>query len=227
MPDSPLRTVLFDLDGTLVDTAPDLAYALNTVLQEQGRPALPYASIRPQASHGAKALIALGFDLASEDPAFEALRQRLLEIYAANLTRQTRLFAGMEELLQTLPQMGMNWGVVTNKPGFLTEPLLQQLGLSSSAACIISGDSTTRRKPDPQPLLHACELIGSNPAQCVYIGDAERDIEAGKQAGMKTLVALFGYIQSEDRPEHWGADASIAQVQDILTWIQQHNQGPA
>jgi len=214
-----IRTVLFDLDGTLADTAPDLAYALNCLLREQERAPLPYEIIRPEVSHGATALVRLGFGLSNDDPVFGALRERLLSLYQQHLARETRLFDGMEELLDFIEQRGMNWGVVTNKPAFLTQPLMAKLGLAKRAACIVSGDTTANKKPHPEPLLHACRLAGSEAAQCLYVGDAERDIRAGHHAGMPTLVAMFGYIGEKDRPETWGADALITTPDEIIAWI--------
>jgi N-acetyl-D-muramate 6-phosphate phosphatase len=214
-----IRTVLFDLDGTLADTAPDLAYALNTLLGEHGRPTLPYLNIRPAASHGAAALIELGFGIERTDPHFPPLRERFLEIYRAHLTRETRLFPGMPELLDALAARGLNWGIVTNKPAFLTHPLVEQLGLQDDLACVVSGDTTANRKPHPEPMLHACQLAGSRPEECLYIGDAARDIEAGKAAGMQTLVALFGYIGADDHPERWGAHGLIQAPGEILDWL--------
>jgi phosphoglycolate phosphatase len=219
-----IRTILFDLDGTLLDTAPDLANALNTLLIEQGLPALPYESIRPVVSHGGRALIETGFALQEGDPGFDDLRQRLLEIYRDTLSARTRLFPGMEEVLAQLEARRFNWGVVTNKPAWLTEPLLEDLHLAQRAACIVSGDTTANRKPHPEPMLYACTKAGSQASQCVYIGDAQRDIEAGRQAGMKTLAALYGYIGTEDQPEDWGADASIENPLAILEWLDAYNQ---
>jgi 2-phosphoglycolate phosphatase len=221
-----IRTVLFDLDGTLLDTAPDLAAALNAVRTEQGQPPLPFEQIRPVVSHGGIALIELGFGLARADPAFEPLRQRLLAIYRDNLAVRTRPFPGMEALLAALEQRGLNWGVVTNKPGWLTEPLLTALDLYPRAACVVSGDTLEQRKPHPAPLLHACALAGSRPEQCVYVGDAQRDIEAGRNAGMHTLVALFGYLQAHDDPHAWAADAAVREPAEILAWIQQSGAAP-
>ncbi len=214
-----IRTVLFDLDGTLADTAPDLAYALNALLQEHGQPVLPFESIRPVASHGAAALIELGFGILRDEPRFAPLRERYLAIYRANLTRETHLFPGMPELLDQLIARGLNWGIVTNKPAFLTDPLIEQLGLREDAVCVVSGDTTTNRKPHPEPMLHACQLAGSKPEECLYVGDAARDIEAGKAAGMQTLVALFGYIGAQDHPESWGASGLIGAPQEILDWL--------
>jgi phosphoglycolate phosphatase len=214
-----ITTVLFDLDGTLLDTAPDLAAALNTVLAENRREPLPYETIRGVVSHGGMALIKLGFGLDESSPDFEPLRQRLLSVYRANLSSRTRPFPGMAELLDQLEQDGRNWGVVTNKPAWLTEPLLQDLGLLQRAACVVSGDTLDERKPHPAPMLHACEQSGSRPEQCVYIGDARRDIEAGKNAGMLTLVALFGYFMGDDRPREWQADGILKQPLDLLAWL--------
>jgi len=216
---SGIRTVLFDLDGTLADTAPDLAYALNSLLREQQRELLPYERIRPVVSHGATALVKLGFDLQPEEPEFAALRDRLLSLYQQHLARETRLFNGMADLLSFIEDQGMNWGVVTNKPGFLTVPLMTALQLTARAACIVSGDTTANKKPHPEPLLYACRMAGSEARQCLYIGDAERDIRAGHRAGMHTLVAMFGYIGVEDHPENWGADAMVMDPGAIITWI--------
>ena len=216
---SAIRTVLFDLDGTLLDTAPDLADALNTVLANNGRAPLPYETIRPVVSHGGIALIDLGFGLAHTDPQFETLRAQLLKAYRSNISRKTRPFPGIADVLDTLEERGINWGVVTNKPGWLTDPLLHDLDLYSRAACVVSGDTLDERKPHPAPMLHACEQAGSAPAQCVYVGDARRDIEAGNNAGMHTVVALFGYIPDDDDPHAWQADAAINTPAELLDWL--------
>ena len=214
-----IRTVLFDLDGTLLDTAPDLAAALNAVLTENRHEPLAFESIRPVVSHGGIALIQLGFGLEQTDPAFEPLRQRLLAVYRDNLSRHTTPFPGIVELLDSIEQRGINWGIVTNKPAWLTEPLLKDLDLFDRAICVISGDTLDERKPHPAPMLYACELAGSTPQQCVYIGDARRDIEAGNNAGMHTLTALFGYIQEDDTPGSWEADGMIDAPLDLLAWL--------
>jgi 2-phosphoglycolate phosphatase len=219
MPDTKTRTILFDLDGTLLDTAPDLADALNTVLLENQRSPLSFADIRPVVSHGGIALIELGFRLDRADPAFEALRQRLLEVYRENVSRRTQPFPGITDLLDNIEQRGLNWGIVTNKPGWLTEPLLKDLDLFDRAACVVSGDTLNERKPHPAPMLHASELANSRPEECVYIGDAQRDIEAGNNAGMQTLVALFGYLQEEDKPRTWNANDMIEHPQDLPAWL--------
>ena len=219
MPDTDTRTILFDLDGTLLDTAPDLADALNTVLLENQRSPLSFEEIRPVVSHGGIALIELGFKLDRSDPAFGPLRQRLLDVYRENVSRRTQPFPGITELLDNIEQRGLNWGIVTNKPGWLTEPLLKDLDLFERAACVVSGDTLNERKPHPAPMLHASELANSRPEQCVYIGDAQRDIEAGNNAGMQTLVALFGYLQETDEPRSWNASDMIEHPQDLLAWL--------
>jgi phosphoglycolate phosphatase len=218
-PERRIKTVLFDLDGTLADTAPDLANALNMLRSEKGLGLLPYELIRDQVSHGSNALIRLGFDIESGSDEFPGLRDRLLDLYKANLALETSLFPGIEAVLETLKRKGLSWGVVTNKPAWLTDPLMQDLGLTDLAVCIVSGDSTANYKPHPEPLLHAARLADSHPAQCLYIGDASRDIEAGRAAGMLTLVALFGYIGPEDKPELWGADGVVEQPAHILEWL--------
>lgn len=212
----PVRLVLFDLDGTLADTAPDLAYALNQTLIRHGHAALPFERIRPHVSHGGVALIRAGFGIEPEHPEFQRYRQDLLDLYQAHITRETALFPGMPEVLEQLERHGVGWGVVTNKPAWLTDPLMAGMGLTPRAACIVSGDTTPHSKPHPGPILHACELAGIQPRECLFIGDAERDIIAGRAAGTTTLTALFGYIDEQDRPDDWGADDSIASPRQIL-----------
>lgn len=219
---SKIRTVLFDLDGTLADTAPDLAHALNALLVEEGKKALPYDTIRPEVSHGASALVTLGFGQKPGDSEFDRLRQRFLVLYTENLCHHTRLFDGIPPLLQALQKQGINWGVVTNKPAFLTDPLMAQLRPEPAPICVVSGDTVPNRKPHPEPMLHACAAAGSRPEQCLYVGDAERDILAGRHAGMKTLVALFGYINGHETPERWGADGLVRAPGEILDWMKRH-----
>lgn len=217
-----IRTVLFDLDGTLADTAPDLALALNSLLEQTGKPALPYERIRQEASYGGTALVRLGFGLNPDDSEFAELRQRFLDLYRSGICVDTRLFDGMDSVLHELDSANMNWGIVTNKPAYLTDPLVKLLGLADKAAAVVSGDTTNNSKPHPEPLLHACELAGSRPEQCLYVGDAQRDIEAGQRAGMKTLVATFGYIRDDDKPDEWGADGAIASPAELIEWIRNH-----
>jgi phosphoglycolate phosphatase len=215
----PPACILFDLDGTLLDTAPDMAGALNRLRHDEGHPALPIEHIRPHVSHGALALIKFGFDITSEHPRFEGLRQRYLDIYRNAIAVHTTLFPGMGALLAMLESNAIPWGVVTNKPGWLTEPLLAELGLLERAACVVSGDTTPSRKPDPGPLLHACRTLSVDPGRCLYVGDAERDIEAGKRAGMATVIARFGYLGVDDDPELWGADEIIDHPEELHRWL--------
>ncbi len=213
------KGVLFDLDGTFADTAQDMGNALNRLLESHGLAPRPFQQIRPQVSHGGKAMIRLGFGIGPDDERFEPLRREFLDLYLADLDTHTRLFPGMEELLQTLDVRGMPWGIVTNKPAWLTDPLLRGMGIDRRAACIVSGDTTPHAKPHPGPILHACRQIGLATENCWYLGDAERDIIAGRDAGARTLVALFGYLDTHDRPEAWGADGLIDHPLETLDWI--------
>jgi len=212
--------ILFDLDGTFADTAPDLAYALNRVLEAHGRQPQPLEKIRPHVSHGGRALIQFGFGLDPEDGQFEPLRRELLDIYLEQVATRTRPFPGMEELLETLEQRCIPWGIVTNKPAWLTDPLMRGLGLDQRAGCIVSGDTTAHSKPHPEPVLHACRTIDRPAEACWYVGDAERDIAAGRAAGTGTLVALFGYLGEQDRPADWGADGMIEHPLEVLEWLE-------
>lgn len=210
------QAVLFDLDGTLVDTAPDLAGALNATLQHYGHDPLPYEAIRPVVSHGGIALIRLGFGIEPETPGFEERRQYLLDYYADNLCIGTRLFAGMEAVLRHIEDNHIAWGIVTNKPAWLTDPLMTEMQLDKRAGCIISGDTCANRKPHPEPILHACELIDADPCGTWYVGDAGRDIQAGRAAGCTTIGALYGYLHPDDPPEQWQADLNIARPHQLL-----------
>jgi len=216
---SDIKTVLFDLDGTLIDTAPDMANALNILLQEEDKPTLPYDVIRPTVSNGSFALVTLGFGDQVEENYLRYLKERYLEIYQEKLCVDSVLFNGMENLLNKIESKNMNWGVVTNKPGWLTNPLMEQIGLSERAVCIVSGDTTTNRKPHPQPMYHACLAAGSKPQQCLYIGDARRDIEAGNNAGMKTIIASYGYIDSCEDTSDWGAYKTIDHPEEIIQYL--------
>ena len=214
-----IRGVLFDLDGTLLDTAPDMADTLNALRAEEHLPPLAFSAIRNFVSHGSLALVRLGFEAA--DPGrFEILRARFLELYRARLTARTQPFEGIPALLAALEQSDIPWGIVTNKPGWLTEPLLQGLGLYARAAAVVSGDTLAQRKPHPAPLLHAARQLGLEPEACVYVGDAERDVLAARAAGMRALVASFGYIRDEERPYLWPADAWVDSPLGVLDWLE-------
>lgn len=217
-----IKTVLFDLDGTLVDTAPDLAQALNRVLEEEGRSPAPFELVRAQASYGGKAIVRAGFSIEETDPEFERLRKRFLENYSEQLCVHSKLFDGMENVLRHIETNHRQWGVVTNKPSYLTDPLMRALGLEERAACIVSGDTTAKSKPDPLPINYACEISGAETGECVYIGDAERDIEAGHRAGMRTLAAAFGYLRDIDDPRAWGANHVLNTPGEIIDWLEQH-----
>ncbi len=213
-----LRGVLFDLDGTLLDTARDMGEALNRVRVAEGLESLPFERIRPLVSHGAPRLIRLAFG-EPETERHEALRQRFLAFYRTALAVHTRLFAGFDCVLDTLERAGLRWGVVTNKPGWLTAPLLAELGLDSRCSCVVSGDSLAERKPHPLPLLHAANLLGLEPRECVYLGDAERDVQAARNAGMIPLVAGFGYLGEGEDPAAWRPDAVFARPEDLIDWL--------
>ena len=214
-----IKCVLFDLDGTLVDTAPDMAFALNEALVRHGRKPLPRAVIRSSVSLGGAALVQLGFKLERTAPAFARLRDEFLAIYRANLCRHSRLFPGMEQVLDELEQTGISWGVVTNKPAWLTNPLMQALELDTRTPCIVAGDTLVQRKPHPAPLLHACELLRCAPEETVYIGDDRRDVQAGSSAGTATLIVSYGYIGPDEDPQTWGADGFIDSPQGVLHWL--------
>ncbi len=210
------RCILFDLDGTLVDTAPDLADALNQLLHRHGRAMLTADAIRPVASHGTPGLLGLGFGLTPNDPAFAEFRREYLDLYEATHYRASRLFDGLETCLAHLEQNGQGWGVVTNKPARFTEPLLDRLNLRSRAACVVSGDSAAQPKPDPAPMHLACQIARVAPTDCLYVGDAERDVIAAHAVGMPCAIAAWGYLGPDDRPEAWHAEYQFASPRDLL-----------
>lgn len=214
-----MQAVLFDLDGTLVDTAPDLGYALNLQLQRHGKLPLSDELIRPMASHGTHGLLALGFGLTPDHANFNAMRDEYLALYDQVFTRSPRLFEGFSDVLGHIESRALPWGIVTNKPRRFTKPLVVSMGLDKRAASVISGDDAPQPKPSPATLLLACQQMGIEPQDCVYVGDAERDIAAGRAAGMKTVVALFGYLDAIDKPHTWGADAMIEQPGELIAHI--------
>ena len=205
--------VIFDLDGTLVDTAPDLVAVLNRLLSDSGRPRMPYAIARNEASNGAAGLLRLGLGPGAEAGEVERLRPRFLEIYAAHIANGSRLFMGLDDI----DELGSRFelGIVTNKPDAFTRPLLAALDLAPRFACVVSGDRLPQRKPDPAPLELAATELGLPVSRCVYVGDAPRDIEAGRAAGMATIAAAYGYIRPGDDPRTWGADAVIRRPGDL------------
>lgn len=210
------RCVLFDLDGTLVDTAPDLAYAANCVRDEAGLPPLPLERYRPVASAGARGLLKVGLDLAPEHPDFPARRESFLRHYRDYLARESRLFPGMEPALAAFEHGGIRWGVVTNKPQWLTDPLMQALGLDRRAAVILGAVDGLPPKPAPDPLFRACERLGLAPGHCVYVGDDLRDMVAARAAAMPTIAAAWGYLGDGEAVEAWDADHVFRVPGDLL-----------
>jgi phosphoglycolate phosphatase len=213
-----LRGVLLDLDGTLLDTAPDMAEALNRLRADEGLPGLPFERIRPHVSHGALRLIRLGFSDSGPER-IESLRTRYLDIYRQGLAVRTRLFDGFEAVLAAIERAGLCWGVVTNKPDWLAAPLLEALALGERSACLVAGDTLAERKPHPMPLLHAASLMKVEPGQCLYVGDAERDVQAARNAGMIPLVAGFGYLDADEDPAAWHPDGILGHPAEILDWL--------
>jgi N-acetyl-D-muramate 6-phosphate phosphatase len=213
-----VRGVLFDLDGTLLDTAWDMGATLNALLGEHGLPPLSHATIRPHVSKGSRALVTLGFGAAA--PAEQAARiERFLALYSQRLAVDTRPFDEVPALLDRLEGRGIAWGIVTNKPSRLTEPLLEALGLAARPAVVVCGDTLAERKPSPLPLLHASEKLGLAPAQCLFVGDAECDIQAARAAGMPVLAARYGYFDESDKPEAWPASGWIESPLGLLAWL--------
>jgi 2-phosphoglycolate phosphatase len=213
------RAVLFDLDGTLVDTAPDLGYAANVVREELGQPPLPLANYRPVASAGARGLLGMALGITPDHADFPRHRERFLAVYRDNLTRASRPFHGIVELLALLSAYDIRWGVVTNKPSWLTDPLMTQLHLANSSACTISADQVPNAKPAPDALLRACEVLALCPEQCWYVGDDKRDITAGHAAGMATIAADWGYLGADGPIESWQADTVLATPQELQQLI--------
>jgi N-acetyl-D-muramate 6-phosphate phosphatase len=216
---TPLQAVLFDLDGTLVDTAPDMTAALNRLRIEHGQEALPFERLRPYVSRGSNGLLSVGFGDGQTAPERAALVERFLALYSADLCNDSKPFAGIAAVLDWIEQRGLPWGIVTNKPGWLARPLLERLALTGRAGCLVSGDCLPERKPHPRPLLHAAEQIGRAPAACVYVGDDLRDVQAGQAAGMQTVVARWGYIPPDQEPRDWNAEVYLDNPAALLTWL--------
>ena len=210
----PLAGVLFDLDGTLLDSAPGLYAALQAQCDEMGVAAPPYAPVREVVSRGSRAVLRTAFPQADE-AAILALAPRYLEIYATLMNTRSHPFDSVGALLATLESAQVPWAVVTNKPAFLTDPLLAHLGLDTRAAAVVSGDTLPLRKPDPAPVLHACALAGVDPHACIFVGDDLRDVQAGHAAGLYTVAAAWGYLDGGD-PHAWGADRVAASVDELL-----------
>lgn len=214
-----IRAVLFDLDGTLIDSAPDLAAAADKLRTDRGLPPLPYEAYRPMAGAGARGMVGVAFGVTPEDAEFIPLRDEFLSNYERCMTERTHAFAGVAELLAALQTRQLAWGVVTNKAARFTEPLTQGMPLFATAQAVVSGDTTPHAKPHPAPLLEAARRMGLDPAQCVYVGDDERDIVAGRAAGMATVAATYGYLGAKVDTAAWKADAEINSPLALLQWL--------
>ncbi|MDJ0919306.1 MAG: HAD-IA family hydrolase [Woeseiaceae bacterium] len=210
--------VFFDLDGTLIDTAPDMIAVLQQMQKDLGDDPVDYDLGRSHVSNGSQGLVRLAFGELDDEPRL-ALQQDYLDRYSNKLCEETSLFPGLAEMLDEFDRHDRPWGVVTNKPAFLTEPLMSALGLKPRSSAIVSGDTLSVRKPDPGPLLHACDLAGVEPANTIYVGDAARDIEAGRSAGMATVGALYGYVTAEDDPDGWGADTLVRSSPELASLL--------
>ena len=216
---SPYHGVFFDLDGTLADTAPDLVAATNQLLSARNLPLKPYEQLRPCASAGARGLIGGAFGIDTKHPDFIALRDEFFANYEKALFVHSKLFEGMEHLLNQLESAQLPWGIVTNKSERFTNPLMELMGLSQRSVSTVSGDTTPHSKPHPEPILHAARIANLDPNKSLYVGDDIRDVIAGKAAGMKTVAAAYGYCGCEEPPEAWGADFIIHTPQELLQII--------
>jgi phosphoglycolate phosphatase len=214
-----IEAVLFDLDGTLIDSAPDLGAAADKMRTDRGLPSLPLADYRPMAGAGARGMLGVAFGLTPEDPRFADLKEEFFRNYEACMTERTYAFEGVAELIRSLDRAGLGWGVVTNKSQRFTLPLTRQMPLFGTAKTIVSGDTTPHAKPHPAPLLEAARQLGLDPARCVYVGDDERDIVAGRAAGMPTVAAAYGYLGAKGDTLAWKADATIGSPDELLNLL--------
>jgi 2-phosphoglycolate phosphatase len=215
-----VQAVLFDLDGTLIDSAPDLAGAANDLRAAHGLPAMPYAQLRPMVGTGARGMIGTAFGITPADADFERLRDAFLARYEQHLLLRTRVFDEMLPVLAQLAAVGLPWGIVTNKARRFAEPVVEGLGLRARAGVLVCGDTTPHAKPHPEPLWEAARRLGVPAPQCVYVGDDLRDVQAGRAAGMKTLAAAWGYLGQGERVEDWDADAVIDLPLQLLNWLE-------
>jgi len=217
-----VRAVLFDLDGTLIDSAPDLGAAADRLRTDRGLESLPLHAYRPLAGTGARGMLSVAFGITPEHPDFPGLRAEFFSNYERCIHERTEVFAGVPELVATLTQQSMKWGVVTNKMTRFTSLIAQRVALFGDAGAIVSGDSTPYSKPHPAPLFAAAEQLGLEPHECIYVGDDERDIQAGRAAGMGTVAAMYGYLGTGAMPADWGADAMIYSPLDLLKLLKSH-----
>jgi len=222
-----IEAVLFDLDGTLADTAPDMARTVNTMRQRRGLAPVPLARVRPFVSRGARGMIISAFGIGTDHPDYGAMREEFLDIYAGNLCIDTCLFPGMDALLEHLEGQAIGWGVVTNKYERLARPVLAGLGLGERAAVIVGGDTCARSKPFPDPLLHAAATMKVEPARTLYVGDDERDVQAAHAAGMPAVAAAYGYLGDGPPPAMWGADAIVDSPAELHAWIREASRAHA
>jgi phosphoglycolate phosphatase len=211
-----IRAVLFDLDGTLIDSAPDLAAAADKMRTDQGMSSLPYELYRPMAGAGARGMLKVAFDITPEHPNFMAMREEFFTNYEVAMTNRTYVFDGVDDLIEHLQLRQMPWGVVTNKMARFTDPLTTAMPLFASAHAIVSGDTTPHAKPHPEPLFEAARRLGLPPEVCLYVGDDERDIVAGRAAGMLTVAATYGYLGEKSNVSAWGADLSVDSPNKLL-----------
>jgi phosphoglycolate phosphatase len=214
-----IKAVLFDLDGTFADTAPDLAASLNHTRATRNLSPLPIELLRPQASRGSRGLLEIGFGIEPGHPDFDTLRDIFLDHYAGNICVHTRLFDDMAQLIDELERRDIRWGIVTNKPHRYTVPLMQALGYAERAACLISGDTCAHAKPHPEPMLKACQIIGVTPAQCLYLGDDLRDMRAANAAGMAGIIANYGYVNGDASIENWNAQGSVDKPMELIAYL--------
>lgn len=214
-----INTVLFDLDGTLLDSAPDLADSLNKTLAKMGREPVAYNAIRDVVSLGGEALVKVCFGITPEHDSYQEIHDAFRKDYEEHICDNTVLFPGIAELLLYIEDKNLKWGVVTDKPEYLTLSILEKIGLLNRTACVVAGDSIPYRKPSPQPLLHACKLINTQPENCIYVGDAQRDIDAAKGANIFSVAALYGYIPNNIKPEKWQANFYIDHPNDLIKWL--------
>ncbi len=215
------QAVLFDLDGTLIDSAPDLGAAADQMRTDRGLPPLPLARYRPMAGAGARGMLGVAFDITPDEPEFAALREEFFRKYETRMLLNTQVFDGVAELLEALCARGLQWGVVTNKSVRFTGPLTRAMPLFGTAGAIVSGDTTPYAKPHPEPLFEAARQLGVPPGNCIYVGDDERDIVAGRAAGMQTVAAAYGYMGAQADMTLWKADASIASPMALLQLLEQ------
>jgi len=217
---SSVRGVLFDLDGTLIDSAPDLAAAVDVMRVRRGFSSLPLVHYRPHTGSGARGMLRAAFEVTPEHDGYELLKEEFFAEYAGCLMQRTQPFAEVSSLLAQLQGIGMPWGVVTNKAQRFTTPITRSMAIFDSASVVISGDTTAHAKPHPEPLLEAARRLGLPPSVCVYVGDDERDIRAGKAAGMRTVAARYGYLGPEANASAWGADAEISSPLEVLKLLE-------